>query len=124
MYPWLVGIDFRGQGQTTIFPFGVTCPGFLLAANVRSGCVDFVVASSLEVVECFCIVVEVGYAGSSGRIRTCVLLASCGCDGVLNMLVSSPKVINPRMTRSVGVCATRGMLEWFYEESIQVEKRK
>ena len=40
-----------GQFQAALLPAGLACVGLLLAGNIGAGCVDFVVALSLEVVE-------------------------------------------------------------------------
>lgn len=66
----LGGIHFCRECEAAFLPFCVSCPGFLLAADVHAGGVDFVVALGLEGVEAFCEVVEVGYAGAGGFIGT------------------------------------------------------
>ncbi len=69
MNAWFSRIDFRSQGETTIFPVRITSPGFLLAANIETSCVDFIVTFGLEVIEMAYIFAVIGYTGSSRLIR-------------------------------------------------------
>lgn len=89
-------------------PFGVARPGLLLAADVDACGINFVVALRLEVVEAFGVVFEVGDAGAFGCVGAWwVLVDVFGVEGDWGYV---PKVINPRMTRSLGFWAMRGIL--------------
>jgi hypothetical protein len=65
-----VRVPFGSTGKATLFPLRFACESFLLAADVDSRCVDFVVAGALEAVEDFVIVVDIRDAGSFGFIGT------------------------------------------------------
>ena len=64
----LVRVAFRGEHEAAFLPFGVAREGFLLAADVGAGRVDFVVALRLEVVEDLGVFGRVGDAGAGGCI--------------------------------------------------------
>jgi hypothetical protein len=102
----LIWVHLGGEGKAAVLPSRLARPCLLLAANVHAGCVDFIVALGLEVVEMLGEVVEVCDASAGGLI---------GAWGVLVMVLavdvrSLPNVISPRMTRSFGFCAMRGIL--------------
>jgi hypothetical protein len=66
---WLVGssimrVPLGGTGETTLLPLRLTRECLLLAADVDSGGVDFVVSGGLEAVEDLVVVVDVGDAGA------------------------------------------------------------
>lgn len=54
----LVRIPFGGQGESSILPLGITSPGFLLAANVDTCCIDLVIACGLEAIQALVVVFE------------------------------------------------------------------
>jgi hypothetical protein len=65
-----VRVPFSSASKSALFPLGFAREGFLLAADVDSSGIDFVVASALEAVEDLVVVVDVGDAGAFGLVGT------------------------------------------------------
>lgn len=120
--PGLSGRAFGGEGQAAGLPVGGAREGFLEPGDVDAGCVDFVVAPALESVEDFVVFVEGGDSGAFGFVGAwgwCYELVDCARKGRY-----LPKVINPRMTLSVGFCAIRGILTIVVLEKLNVEWKR
>jgi hypothetical protein len=65
-----VRVPFSGAGESALFPLCFAGEGFLLAADVDAGGVDFVVARALEAVEDLVVVVDVRDASAFGLVGT------------------------------------------------------
>jgi hypothetical protein len=65
-----VRVPLGGTGQTTLLPFGLAGESLLLATDIDSGGVNFVVSGALEAVEDLVVVVDVGDFGTFGHIGT------------------------------------------------------
>lgn len=70
-------VPLCGTSETALLPFGLAGEGFLLAADVDAGCVDFIVASALEAVENLVVVVDVSDAGAFRLVGTKGPALSC-----------------------------------------------
>ena len=73
-----VGIPFCGDGEATFLPVGVAGEGFLFAADVDAGGVDFAVAGGLEFVEDGVVGVEGGDAGAGCFVGAAVITSLIG----------------------------------------------
>lgn len=71
MDAWFVRVALRCESQAPVFPFGISCPGFLFASHVHPGGIDFIVALGLKVIEMLGEFVEVRYSGTALLIRAC-----------------------------------------------------
>jgi len=99
-------INFGSKSKAAVLPCSLARPCFLLAANIHARRIDFIVALCLEVIKVFGEFIKLGDTCAAALIGAySVLLGALEppqCQRV-------PKVINPRMTRSFGFCAIRGI---------------
>jgi len=63
-------VPLSGTGQTALLPFSLASEGLLLATDIDSGGVDFVVSGALEAVEDLIVVVDVGDFGTFRHLGT------------------------------------------------------
>ena len=104
-----VRVPFGGACEAALPPFGFAGEGFLLAADVDSSCVDFVVARALEAVEDFVVVVDVGDTGALGHIGTKGPALSRQ-HPISDSEYCCLTYMVPRMMRGLPVLVMRGML--------------
>jgi hypothetical protein len=66
----MMRVPLGSTSKSALLPLGLAGEGLLLAADVDSGGVDFVVASALEAVKDLVVVVDVGDASALRLVRT------------------------------------------------------
>jgi len=104
---WFIREALRRERESAVLPLRIPRPGLLKSSYVRARCVDLIVPLGLEVVEMLDIFIKIRDTGSGLLIGAC---SSFSHDARVINAMDVPKVISPRMTRSVGFCAIRGIL--------------
>lgn len=110
-------VDFGSKSKATLFPTSLARPCFLLAADIHARSINFIVALRLEVIEVFGKLIKLGDTRAAALIGAYSVLPGAleppQCQRV-------PKVIKPRMTRSFGFCAIRGIERTISYVSVQM----